>query len=69
MALIAAFLVLRRERQLADLRSDFVSGVSHELRTPLTQIRMFSETLLLDRVRRRRSGSARSASSTKRRSG
>ncbi|HEV7570016.1 MAG TPA: HAMP domain-containing sensor histidine kinase [Thermoanaerobaculia bacterium] len=49
--LIAAFMVLRRERQLADLRSDFVSGVSHELRTPLTQIRMFSETLLLDRVR------------------
>lgn len=51
MVLIAAFMVLRRERQLADLRSDFVSGVSHELRTPLTQIRMFSETLLLDRVR------------------
>ena len=49
--LIGAFMVLRRERQLADLRSDFVSGVSHELRTPLTQIRMFSETLLLDRVR------------------
>jgi signal transduction histidine kinase len=49
--LAAAFLLLRRERQLADLRSDFVSGVSHELRTPLTQIRMFSETLLLDRVR------------------
>ena len=51
MVLIAAFMVLRRERQLAELRSDFVSGVSHELRTPLTQIRMFSETLLLDRVR------------------
>jgi signal transduction histidine kinase len=47
----AAFIVLRRERQLAHIRSDFVSGVSHELRTPLTQIRMFSETLLLDRVR------------------
>jgi len=51
MVLVAAFLVLRRERQLAHIRSDFVSGVSHELRTPLTQIRMFSETLLLDRVR------------------
>ena len=51
MVLVAAFMVLRRERQLADLRSDFLSGVSHELRTPLTQIRMFSETLLLDRVR------------------
>src|SRR5204863_327957 len=33
------------------LRADFVSGVSHELRTPLAQIRMFSETLLLGRVR------------------
>ncbi len=36
---IAALFLLRRERQLARLRSDFVSGVSHELRTPLTQIR------------------------------
>jgi signal transduction histidine kinase len=51
MVLAVAFIVLRRERQLALMRSDFVSGVSHELRTPLTQIRMFSETLLLDRVR------------------
>jgi len=51
MVLAVAFIVLRRERQLAHMRSDFVSGVSHELRTPLTQIRMFSETLLLDRVR------------------
>jgi signal transduction histidine kinase len=49
--LVAAFTILRRERQLADIRSDFVAGVSHELRTPLTQIRMFAETLLFDRVR------------------
>jgi signal transduction histidine kinase len=28
-----------------------VASVSHELRTPLTQIRMFAETLRLDRVR------------------
>jgi signal transduction histidine kinase len=48
---VAAAFLLRRERQLVRLRSDFVSGVSHELRTPLTQIRMFAETLLLDRVR------------------
>ncbi|MGH7500194.1 MAG: sensor histidine kinase [Longimicrobiales bacterium] len=32
-----------RERQLARLRDDFISGVSHELRTPLAQIRMFAE--------------------------
>ena len=46
-----AFLQLRRETELAQLRADFVSGVSHELRTPLAQIRMFGETLLLGRVR------------------
>ena len=46
-----ALVQLRRESQLTRLRSDFISGVSHELRTPLTQIRMFSETLTLGRVR------------------
>jgi len=51
-ALIAVALVqLRRERELGRLRADFISGVSHELRTPLAQIRMFGETLLLNRVR------------------
>jgi signal transduction histidine kinase len=49
--LAAAILLLRRERALSGLRSDFVSSVSHELRTPLAQIRLFAETLLLDRVR------------------
>lgn len=48
---VAALLQLAREYELARLRADFVSGVSHELRTPLAQIRMFSETLLLGRVR------------------
>ena len=48
---VAALLQLRREYDLSRLRADFVSGVSHELRTPLAQIRMFSETLLLGRVR------------------
>jgi signal transduction histidine kinase len=48
---VAAVLQLRREHQLASMRSDFVSSVSHELRTPLAQIRLFSETLLLNRVR------------------
>lgn len=42
---------LVRERELARLRANFVTGVSHELRTPLAQIRMFAETLMLDRVR------------------
>src|SRR5262249_9428671 len=46
-----AALMVRKERALARMRADFVASVSHELRTPLTQIRMFAETLLLDRVR------------------
>ncbi|MPY86960.1 MAG: hypothetical protein GEU99_03470 [Luteitalea sp.] len=48
---VAAGFQLRREFELARLRSEFVSNVSHELRTPLAQIRMFTETLRLGRVR------------------
>lgn len=44
---------LRREGELARLRSDFVSSVSHELRTPLAQVRLFLETLRLGRYRTR----------------
>jgi signal transduction histidine kinase len=40
-----------REVTTARLRSEFVANVSHELRTPLTSIRMYTETLLFDRVR------------------
>jgi len=50
MVLVAIF-QLRREQELALLRTDFVSSVSHQLRTPLAQIRMFGETLLLGRIR------------------
>ena len=49
--ILSAILQLRREMALQKLRDEFVSSVSHELRTPLTQIRMFTETLLLDRIR------------------
>ncbi len=49
--IVTAILQLRREMALQKLRDEFVSSVSHELRTPLTQIRMFAETLLLDRIR------------------
>ena len=48
---MTAILQLRREMAFQQLRDEFVSSVSHELRTPLTQIRMFAETLLLDRIR------------------
>lgn len=39
-----------REVQLARQKSDFVANVSHELRTPLALIRLYAETLELDRV-------------------
>jgi len=42
---------IRKEMQLARLKSDFVSNVSHELRTPLALIRMYAETLEMDRVK------------------
>ena len=36
--------------RLARLQTDFVNNVSHELRTPLTAIRMFVETLQMERT-------------------
>lgn len=42
---VAAFLQIRKEQELTQVREDFISGVSHEFRTPLTQIRMFTELL------------------------
>ena len=41
---------VRREVELARIKSDFVSNVSHELRTPLAMIRMYAETLEMGRV-------------------
>ena len=42
---------LQQERELSQLKTDFVSNVSHELKTPLTSIRMFVEMLRLRRYR------------------
>jgi signal transduction histidine kinase len=42
---------VQRERRIARMRVDFVRSASHELRTPLAQIRLFTETLQLGRVR------------------
>jgi len=47
--IILVWVFVRREANLSQLQSDFVSKVSHELRTPLTSIRLFSETLALRR--------------------
>ncbi len=46
---ILVWVFVRREANLSQLQSDFVSKVSHELRTPLTSIRLFTETLALRR--------------------
>jgi two-component system phosphate regulon sensor histidine kinase PhoR len=42
---VLVLVFLRREANLSQLQSDFVSKVSHELRTPLTSIRLFVETM------------------------
>jgi signal transduction histidine kinase len=46
--LLGVVLVMRdatRQREMARLRADFVSGVSHQLRTPLALIRLYGEML------------------------
>lgn len=45
-----AYVQARKERRLLRMREEFVANVSHELRTPLAQIRMFTESLLLERL-------------------
>jgi len=42
---------IKREIELVQIKSDFVSNVSHELRTPLALISMFAETLDMDRAK------------------
>lgn len=52
--LLGIILTLRaasREMSLAAAKSSFVSNVSHELKTPLALIRLYAETLELDRVK------------------
>jgi two-component system, OmpR family, phosphate regulon sensor histidine kinase PhoR len=41
----------RRDRQLRQLKEDFIGNVSHELKTPLSLIRMFSEILVTGRIK------------------
>ncbi|AFM39937.1 signal transduction histidine kinase [Desulfosporosinus acidiphilus SJ4] len=44
--LVAVWHNITKEKQLEDLRRDFVANVSHELRTPLSYLQGYSEALL-----------------------
>ncbi len=50
-SLAVIYLAWQRDRQLRQLKEDFISNVSHELKTPLSLIRMFSEILVTGRVK------------------
>ena len=50
-SLVIIVIASRRERQLTQLKEEFIGNVSHELKTPLSLIRMFSEILVMDRVK------------------
>ena len=42
---IAAYRAFRREQQLGEMKSNFVSSVSHELRAPIASVRLMAENL------------------------
>jgi signal transduction histidine kinase len=50
MGLIAGYRSFRRERQLNEMKSNFVSSVSHELRAPLASVRLMAENLAGDKI-------------------
>lgn len=52
--ILGILLILRdisREEHLARLRADFISNVTHELKTPLTSIQLFTESMILKRIK------------------
>jgi len=46
--IVAVFHDVTREREIAQIKTDFVSAVSHELRTPLSSIKAYVEMLIDD---------------------
>jgi two-component system, OmpR family, phosphate regulon sensor histidine kinase PhoR len=51
LSLAIIYVAWQRDRQLRQLKENFISNVSHELKTPLSLIRMFSEILVTGRVK------------------
>ena len=51
LGIVFVIISIRKEIYLSEMKSEFVSNVSHEIRTPLALISMYSETLLLKRVK------------------
>jgi two-component system phosphate regulon sensor histidine kinase PhoR len=52
LSLAVIYVAWNRDRQLRQLKENFISNVSHELKTPLSLIRMFSEILVTGRVKK-----------------
>lgn len=50
LGVVLVFRNVKKEVQLAQNKSEFISNVSHEIRTPLALISMFAETLDMGRV-------------------
>ena len=48
--LLAAWRAFRQQRQLNELKSNFVSSVSHELRAPIASVRLMAENLEGDKI-------------------
>ncbi len=51
LGLFGALRNIAKELEISDMRSDFVARISHELRTPLGLIRLYAETLEMDRTK------------------
>ena len=49
-SLAIIYIAWQRDRQLRQLKEDFIGNVSHELKTPLSLISMFSEILATGRI-------------------
>ncbi len=47
---IAALRAFRRQQQLGEMKSNFVSSVSHELRAPIASVRLMAENLELGKI-------------------